>query len=92
MTSAVRNSLKSVFFDPGDQPNLMCYKIKDPTSLMKIVIHNKDNSKRLPQNLEEGNTMWKGCVVYQIMLIQVLHVRCQMSGLSKDLPMSPRTV
>ena len=54
MSSAIRNSLKSIFTDPESQQNLTCHEVKHPTSLVKIVIH----------------TMLTGRVVYQIMLTQ----------------------
>ena len=61
MTSAVRNSSKS-FTDAGKQPNLMCYEIRHPTSLMEMFAVTTDNSKSLSGIWEKWNRMLNECM------------------------------
>lgn len=76
MTSAIRKSLKS-FTDVRKQPNLMCYEIRHPTSLVEMFAVTTDNSRRLLQILGKWNRMLNGCMMYQIILRTMSDVRCQ---------------
>ena len=53
MSSAIRNSLKSIFTDLGSQQTFTCHEIRHPIFLMKMTIQNTDNSKRRFTELEE---------------------------------------